>query len=87
MSVANCSRPALLALLVLLFGPGSAVAAMSLANAIKQEDAKYLNAPDVTPKDDAPKIESGGVEEGSVPKPQEISHRCEGRAQLHRGQG
>lgn len=72
MSVAPSARSLLAALLVLIL-PDSALAAMSLAEAIKQEDAKYLDAPDVTPKDDAPKIEAGGGEEGSVPKPQEIS--------------
>ena len=46
---------------------------MSLAEELKQEDAKYLDAPDITPKDDAPKIEAGGGEEGTAPKPQEIS--------------
>ena len=75
-SVASGSRDALLVLLGLLgllVLPGPAGAANSLADAIKQEDAEYLNAPDVTPKDDAPKIEAGNGEEGSVPKPQEIS--------------
>jgi hypothetical protein len=72
-SVASGSRAALLVLLGLLVIPGPAGAANSLADAIKQEDAKYLNAPDVTPMDDAPKIEAGNGEEGSVPKPQEIS--------------
>jgi hypothetical protein len=46
---------------------------MTLAEAIKQEDARYLDVPDITAKDDAPKIEAGGGEEGSAPKPQEIS--------------
>jgi len=62
-----------LALLGLLTHPGQASAEASLAEAIKQEDAKYLDVPDVTPKDDAPKIEAGGGEEDTVPKPQEIS--------------
>ena len=52
---------------------GAALAGMTLAEAIKQEDAKYLDAPDVTVKDDAPKIEAGEGEEGTEPKPQEIS--------------
>jgi hypothetical protein len=68
--------PARLILLALLgfFAPaGEALAAITLAAAIKQEDAKYLDAPAVTAKDDAPKIEAGGGEEGTVPKPQEIS--------------
>ncbi len=46
---------------------------MSLSAALKQEDAKYLDVPDITPKDDAPKIDAGGGEEGTAPKPQEIS--------------
>ena len=73
MSVASCSRGALLVLLGLLFASGSADAAKSLSAALKQEDAKYLDVPDVTPKDDAPKIDAGGGEEASAPKPQEIS--------------
>ncbi len=52
---------------------GQALAGMTLGEAIKQEDAKYLGAPDVTPKDDAPKIEAGEGEEDATPKPQEIS--------------
>ncbi|HLO24164.1 MAG TPA: hypothetical protein VK193_12180 [Methyloceanibacter sp.] len=71
MSVTNSACHLLAALLVLVL-PGSALAAMSLAEALKQEDAKYLDAPDVTAKDDAPKIEAGGGEEGQAPKPQEI---------------
>jgi hypothetical protein len=67
------ARPILAGLLGVLLVPAQAGAATSLAEAIKQEDAKYLDAPDVTPKDDAPKIEAGGGEEGTVPKPQEIS--------------
>ncbi len=46
---------------------------MTLDEAIKKEDAKYLDVPDVTPKDDAPKIEAGGGEEDTPPKPREIS--------------
>jgi hypothetical protein len=73
MSVTLLLRLISLGLLGFLAYPGAALAEMSLAEAIRQEDAKYLNVPDVTPKDDAPKIEAGGGEEGTVPKPQEIS--------------
>ncbi len=48
-------------------------AAPSLAEAIKQQDAKYLTAPDVEGVDTAPKIEGGGSEEGATPSTQEIS--------------
>ncbi len=56
----------------------AADAAPSLAEAIKQADAKYLQAPDVEGKDDAPKIEAGSGEEErrrrrGDPVPQEIS--------------
>src|SRR5574342_446928 len=72
MPAAPSARPILAVLLILVL-PGAALAAMSLAEALKQEDAKYLDAPDVTAKDDAPKIEAGGGEEDTGPKPQEIS--------------
>ncbi len=73
MSVTCCSRLVLLVLIAASIHPGAAPAAESLAAAIKQADAKYLNVPDVTPKDDAPKIDAGSGEEGTAPKPQEIS--------------
>ena len=72
MSRAPSARVLLAALFSIILA-GAALAAMTLAEAIKQEDAKYLDVPDVTAKDDAPKIEAGGGEEGSAPKPQEIS--------------
>ena len=73
MSATFLARLITVGLLGFLAFAGAALAEMSLAEAIKQEDAKYLAAPDVTAKDDAPKIEAGNGEEGSVPKPQEIS--------------
>jgi hypothetical protein len=73
MSATLLARLVPLGLLGFLAFSGVALAALSLAEAIKQEDAKYLDAPDVTPKDDAPRIEAGSGEEGTVPKPQEIA--------------
>jgi hypothetical protein len=74
MSVTGCSPTAAFVVLIAsLIHPGPAAAADNLAAAIKQEDAKYLDVPDITPKDDAPKVEAGNGEEGSVPKPREIS--------------
>ncbi len=78
--MAPCSRlrPFLLLPLILLWQQGVAKAAPSLAEAVKQADAKYLQAPDVDGKDDTPKIEAGSGEadededEGD-PVPQEIS--------------
>ena len=92
-------RPFLLLPLILLWQQGAANAAPSLAEAIKQADAKYLQAPDVDGKDDTPKIEAGSGEaddededEGD-PVPQEISqgtvkavlelHRREERGRRH----
>jgi hypothetical protein len=56
---------------LLLSTPASA--AESLADAIKQADAKYFDVPDVEPVDNAPKIDAGGGEEQATPPPQEIS--------------
>jgi hypothetical protein len=64
---------ALLGALGLIFLPNDAVAEQNLAAAVKQLDAKYLDAPDVVPADNAPKIEAGGGEEAGTPTPQEIS--------------
>lgn len=76
MAPLSCWRLFLLLSPVLLFQHGAANAAPSLADAIKQADAKYLDAPDVEGKDDAPKIEagSGEEEEEGEPVPQEIAH-------------
>ena len=64
---------ALLLLPVMVATPRGAGAAPSLAEAIKQQDAKYLDAPNVEGVDTAPKIEGGGSEEGTTPGTQEIS--------------
>jgi len=74
-------RPFLLLPFILLCQPAAADAAPSLAEAIKQADAKYLQAPDVAGKDDTPKIEAGSGEDDEEdddedegdPVPQEIS--------------
>jgi hypothetical protein len=65
---------ALLLPLILVI-PHGAKAATSLADAVKQADAKYLEAPDVAGEDAAPMIEAGGGEddEEAAPKTQEIS--------------
>jgi hypothetical protein len=52
---------------------GAAYAAPTLAEAVKQADAKYLEAPDVQGTDTAPKIEAGAGEEDTTPATQEIS--------------
>jgi hypothetical protein len=66
-------RLSLLLPLMFLVQQSAANAAPSLADAIKEVDAKYLEAPDVEGEDNAPKIEAGGGEEDTTPKPQEIS--------------
>lgn len=66
-----CLRFALLSPLLLV--PHGAAIAASLAEAIQAADAKYLEAPAITWTDNTPKIETGGDEDGNVPKPQEIS--------------
>ena len=73
MVLSSCLRAALLGLLSLAFLPSAANAAPSLADAIKEVDAKYLEVPDVEGEDNAPKIEAGGGEEEETPGPQEIS--------------
>jgi hypothetical protein len=73
MILPRCSHLSFLLLLGLMFPTGAAKAAPSLAEAIKQADAKYLAVPDVTPADTAPKIEAGGGEESATPAAQEIS--------------
>jgi hypothetical protein len=59
--------------LIVLAEQSTASAAPSLADAIKEADAKYLEVPDVEGEDDAPKIEAAGGEEEEMPWPQEIS--------------
>jgi hypothetical protein len=51
----------------------AADAVPSLAEAIKQTDANYLEAVDVQGTDSAPKIEAGAGEENTTPRTQEIS--------------
>jgi hypothetical protein len=63
----------LLGLLSLAFLPSLAEAGQSLAEAVRQLDAKYLDVPDVAGIDNAPRIETGGGEEAAEPTPQEIS--------------
>lgn len=76
---ANSSlRLSLLLPAILLFQLDAAHAAPSLAEAIKQADAKYLDAPDVEGEDNSPKIEAGSGEDededdDATPVPQEIS--------------
>ena len=65
-------RLALLAALSLL-SQGGANAAPTLAEAVKQADAKYLEAPDIEGDDAAPKIEVGGGDEETAPDTQEIA--------------
>ena len=57
---------------IALIGQSAAKAATSLADAVRQADAKYLDAPDVEWMNKAPTIEAGGADE-AAPKPQEIS--------------
>jgi hypothetical protein len=72
--MAPTSRLAYALLLAVIFAtPRDAGAAPGLAEGIKQQDAKYLTAPDVEGVDTAPKIEGGGGEEGATPSTQEIS--------------
>ena len=63
MALRSRLRPFLLLPFILLWQPGVAKAAPSLAEAVKQADAKYLQAPDVDGKDDTPKIEAGSGED------------------------
>jgi hypothetical protein len=75
MAPMSCLRLSLLLPSILLFQQAAANAAPSLAEAIKQADAKYLEAPDVEGEDKAPKIEAGDgeEEEEATPVPEEIS--------------
>ena len=75
MAPISCLRLSLLLPLILLFQPAAANAAPSLAEAVKQADAKYLEAPDVEGEDKSPKIEVSGEEEDeeAPPVPEEIA--------------
>ena len=66
-------RLSLLLPLIFLVQQSAAHAAPSLADAIKEADAKYLEVPDVEGADNAPKIEDGGGEEEETPGLQEIA--------------
>jgi hypothetical protein len=72
MSISSLFRLALVLVSVAWSG-ASALAAQSLSEAVQQADAKYLKVPDITTKDDSPKIEAGSGEEDTAPLPQEIS--------------
>lgn len=72
MAVTRCWRLSFLLLPTLLFHPCTASAA-SLAEAVKQADAKYLDVPDIQGAGNAPKIEAGGGEEDTTPAAREIS--------------
>lgn len=65
-------RLSLLLPLIVLIQQSAVHAAPSLADAIKEVDAKYLEVPDVGGADNAPKIEAGGGEEEETSGPQEI---------------
>jgi hypothetical protein len=73
MTVTRCLYLSFLLSLCLMLHPGAATAAPSLAEAIKQADAKYLDVPDIAPTDTTPKIEVGGGEDNATPIAQEIS--------------
>ena len=73
MAVTRCWRLSFLLLPTLLIHPCAATAASSLAEAVKQADAKYLDVPDIEGTDKAPKIEAGGGKEDTTPAAQEIS--------------
>jgi len=73
MAVTRCWRFSFLLLPALLVPPSAACAASSLADAVKQADAKYLDLPDIEGTDKAPRIEAGGGEEDTAAAAQEIS--------------
>ena len=66
-------RLALLLPVAVMLPPYDADAGPTLAQAVKQADAKYLDAPDIGGEDSAPKIEGGDSEEGTAPSSQKIS--------------
>ena len=73
MLASHVRRTGLALLTVFLLQPINPAAAEGLPAAVKAADAKYLAAPDVTPKNDSAKIEAGGGEdEGAKPKPREV---------------
>ena len=62
-----------LVLLGLALMPAAARAAMTLAQAVQQADAKYLDAKPVEPADSSAKIEAGGEEDEETPATREIT--------------
>ena len=84
MSQFSLLRLSFLLLLAVLAARGSAHAEPSLADAIKQADAKYLGVPDIATEDSTPKIEAGGGEEDATPVPR--ARRGARGAQLPRGE-
>jgi hypothetical protein len=58
---------------VIIATQGGANAAPTLAEAVKQADAKYRAAPDVAGEDSAPKIEAGNGNDDAAPAIQEIA--------------
>jgi hypothetical protein len=73
MTVTGCLRLSFLLSLSLLCHPCVANSAPTLAEAVKQADAKYLDVPDIEGTGNAPKIEAGGGEEDTPPAAQEIA--------------
>jgi hypothetical protein len=69
--VALLSRLSLFAAFII--ATQSANAAPTLAEAVKQADAKYRAAPDMAGVDNTPKIEAGNGAEGTAPATQEIA--------------
>jgi hypothetical protein len=62
----------LLVAAVIIATQGGANAAPTLAEAVKQADAKYRAAPDIANSDSAPKIEAGNSSDDAAPATQEI---------------
>jgi hypothetical protein len=58
---------------VIIATQGGANAAATLAEAVKQADAKYRAAPDIASDDDTPKIEAGNGNDDTAPATQEIA--------------
>ena len=81
-------RLSLLLPLMFLVQQSAANAAPSLADAIKEVDAKYLEAPDVEGEDNAPKIEAGAAGRGGhhAQTAGDLAGRGQGGAQPYRKQ-
>jgi len=61
------------AVLCPVFAVGALAAELSLGQAVKKADSKYLDAPEIAIADTSPKIIAGGGEEGSTPVDREMS--------------